>query len=242
MEMDWANNWLDGYGLQCLLFRLFGIYKFTFIFLLRSYGGDDIFTSVLWVWWFWFLKFLWTFNETLCLRLFLTVINIIVNGSWIYGMTCVSKTWKKIVIEFIEFINWTEIESKYFHLMLNLFFIFKQYKNRLMLIALFWWAIPTLIAIFLLHGGIQLRIRQPEFQFDELSMLGIRWISLIYFASGFVAFYILCVLSFYFVKKHTQSRPLWDICYSKEMGGIQTGENNNDSVWMINSLLFIISE
>lgn len=111
--------------------------------------------------------------------------------------------------------------------MLNFILISKQYKNRPMQIALIWWTIPAIVAISSTFFVIVTKIQHPEIQIDREEYLGIQLISLMYFSLGFSAFYILCVLSYYFVKKHTQSNLLWDIIYTKEE--FQKGENNCDS-------------
>lgn len=99
-----------------------------------------------------------------------------------------------------------------------------------MQIALFWWSIPAIAAVYSISYMIWSKIADPSIEFDEDEYLIFKFTTAIYISLFILGLYILFVLSYTLVNKFIHSDPLWDIFYSKDIEGIKTQENFKNSV------------
>lgn len=71
-----------------------------------------------------------------------------------------------------------------------------------MVIALLWWGLAALGAIFVIFCGIWELIENPDVEFDQVEHGGIKFFTIMHITSGYLVFYIVICLSYLFVKRY----------------------------------------
>lgn len=71
-----------------------------------------------------------------------------------------------------------------------------------MVIALLWWGIAAIGAIFVIFCGIWEFFDNPDVDFNEVEHGEVKFFSIMYITSGFLMFYIVIFLCYLFVKRY----------------------------------------